>query len=76
MSQKFLLDIDPIRFFLGFLAVGLALGFLRYFDQWVYFPLFPNILDSATMAFIGIFLLWDVLKKVRANARKDETTKT
>jgi hypothetical protein len=54
----------------------LALGFLRYFDQWVYFPLFPNILDSATMAFIGIFLLWDVLKKVRANARKDETTKT
>jgi hypothetical protein len=70
MSQKFLFGIDPIRFFLGGLAIGLAFGFPRYFGHWVYFPYFPNVLDSATMAIIGAFLLYDVLRKVREGTRQ------
>ena len=65
MSLKLLFGIDPIRFFLGSLAVALAFGFPRYFDHWVYFPWFPNVLDSMIMAFIGAVLLWDVIRKVR-----------
>ena len=65
MSQKFLFGIDPFRFFLGSLAVALAFGFPRYFDHWVYFPLFPNVLDPMTMALVGAVLLWDVVRKVK-----------
>jgi len=65
MSQKFLFNLDPVRFFLGSLALGLAFGFIRYFDHWVYFPMFPNIIDSATMALLGVVLLWDVARKIR-----------
>jgi len=65
MSQKFLFGIDPFRFFLGSLAVALALGFTRYFDHWVYFPWFPNALDSITMLSVGAVLLWDVVRQVR-----------
>ena len=65
MSKTLLNGIDPIRFFLGSLAVGLSVAFPRYFDQWVYFPTFPNVLDSITMALIGMLLMYDVLKKVR-----------
>jgi hypothetical protein len=65
MSIKFLFGIDPVRFFLGALAIGLAFGFPRYFDRWVFFPWFPNILDSATMAAIGAFLLWDVARRIK-----------
>jgi hypothetical protein len=53
---------------LGIVALGLSLGFLRYFDQWVYFPWFPNILDSATMALVGSVLLYDVIRTVRKQA--------
>jgi len=63
--SRFLFGIDPIRFFLGSLAVALAFGFPRYFGRWVYFPWFPNVLDSATMATVGAVLLWDVARSVR-----------
>ncbi len=50
---------DPIRFFFGVSAIAWAVGFARYFDHWVYFPVFPNILDSLGLAFIGVFLLYE-----------------
>jgi hypothetical protein len=65
MSKFVINGIDPLRFLLGGLAIGLSLAFFRYFDQWVYFPWFPNILDSATMAIVGLVLLYDVVKKVQ-----------
>jgi hypothetical protein len=64
MSQKLLFGMDPLRFFLGSLAVALALGFPLYFGHWVYFAWFPNILDTVTMASVGVVLLWDVVRKV------------
>jgi hypothetical protein len=65
MKRELVYGIDGFRFFLGVLAVCLSLGFIRYFDQWVYFPFFPNILDSTIMALVGFVLLYDVVKKVQ-----------
>jgi hypothetical protein len=47
------------RFFLGAVSVAWAVGFARYFDRWVYFPAFPNVLDSLGMALVGGFLFWE-----------------
>jgi hypothetical protein len=44
-------------FFLGGLAIGLAVGFSRYLGRYVLFPLFPNILDAAVMVLIGAYLI-------------------
>ena len=65
MSTKSLFGIDPVRFFLGALGICLAFGFPRYFERCAFFPWFPNILDSATMAVIGAFLLWDVARRIK-----------
>ncbi len=46
-----------LQFFLGGLAIGLAVGFARYFDHWVYFPAFPNIVDTLIMGIIGAYLI-------------------
>ena len=45
------------QFFLGGLAIGLAFGFVRYFDHWVYFPVIPNVLDALVMGIIGAYLI-------------------
>jgi len=50
--------------------MGLSVAFLRYFNQWVYFPWFPNIIDSATMASIGFVLCYDVVRQVRELNKK------
>jgi hypothetical protein len=74
LSKSLINGIDPIRFFLGFLAIGLSVAFPRYFDQWVYFPWFPNIFDSATMAIVGFVLLYDVVRKVHARTSRKFVT--
>jgi hypothetical protein len=38
-------DLIMIIFIVG--TIGIALKFTTFFDQWVYFPAFPNTLDSA-----------------------------
>jgi hypothetical protein len=32
-------------------TVGIALKFVSYFNNWVWFPTFPNIFDSAYLIF-------------------------
>ncbi|MGD0396013.1 MAG: hypothetical protein ABSB26_03780 [Nitrososphaerales archaeon] len=61
--------LNSIKFFLGFLAIGLAIGFLRYFGRWVYFPWFPNVLDSVAMGAIGAYLLYEVVAEVEKKGR-------
>jgi hypothetical protein len=76
MRRGFVYGIDGFRFFLGVLAVCLSIGFLRYFNQWVYFPFFPNVLDSTIMAIVGFVLLYDVVNKVRrANVSKGPSSR-
>ena len=69
MGKRFLFGMDPFRFFLGSMAVALAFGFPRYFGHWVFFPWFPNILDSAMMALVGIVLLSDVVGRAEGPER-------
>jgi hypothetical protein len=60
---KFAYIKSPTKFVLGICSLLWALAFVRYFDHWVYFPAFPNILDSLGMGAIGLYLLYDTLKE-------------
>jgi hypothetical protein len=37
-------------------SVGIAAKFALFWDNWVYFPLFPNICDSAWLVFSVSYL--------------------
>jgi hypothetical protein len=39
-------------------TIGIALKFITFFDQWVYFPSFPNALDSAFLIISVVYLAW------------------
>jgi cytochrome c oxidase assembly factor CtaG len=39
-------------------TIGIALKFTVFFDKWVYFPLFPNIVDATFLISSGIYLAW------------------
>ena len=43
--KEFLSFLLLLVFFFG--TVGIALKFVSFFNHWVYFPAFPNSLDSA-----------------------------
>jgi hypothetical protein len=51
----------------AFLAgtIGLALKFITYFDHWVYFPSFPNALDSTFLILSVIYLAAYIIHKNR-----------
>jgi hypothetical protein len=66
--MKLYLIRNPLQFFLGGCALAWALGFIRYFGHWVYFPVFPNIFDSLGMAFIGMYLLYHAFVRPRAES--------
>jgi hypothetical protein len=55
----------PLAFVLGISAFAWAIGFVRYFNHWVFFSAFPNILDSLGMSLVGVFLLYEALGKGR-----------
>ena len=61
--MKFAYIQRPLAFVLAICAFAWALGFARYFDHWVYFPAFPNILDSLGISLIGIYLLYVAMNK-------------
>jgi hypothetical protein len=44
-----------------FLAI--ALKFITFFDQWVYFPTFPNFLDSTFLIIAATYLAWKARKR-------------
>jgi hypothetical protein len=43
-------------------TIGIAIKFTTYFGNWVYFPAFPNSLDSAFLIFSVLYLVWKVKK--------------
>ena len=62
-------DLVLIAFATG--TIGIALKFVSFFNEWVYFPSFPNILDSAFLISAVLYLSARVLMKCRK--RKCET---
>ena len=53
-------DLMTIMFVCG--TIGIALKFVTFFNQWVYFPSFPNMLDSAFLVSAVTFFAWKSLK--------------
>lgn len=39
-------------------TIGIALKFITFFNQWVYFPSFPNVLDSTFLISAVAYLGW------------------
>ena len=49
-------------------SVAIALKFITYFNHWVYFPAFPNMLDSIFLVCAVTYLTFYALKG-RASAK-------
>ncbi|HDQ06645.1 MAG TPA: hypothetical protein ENN36_08005 [Candidatus Bathyarchaeota archaeon] len=43
-------------------TIGIALKFTTFFNRWVYFPSFPNILDATFLIFSVLYLAWKARK--------------
>ena len=43
-------------------TIGISLKFITFFDKWVYFPTFPNFLDSAFLIIAITYLAWNASK--------------
>jgi len=54
-SWKELLN-DCLLLVCVFGTIGIALKFTTFFDKWVYFPSFPNVLDATFLISSGIYL--------------------
>jgi hypothetical protein len=39
-------------------TIGIAIKFVTFFNQWVYFPSFPNMLDSSFLISASVYLAW------------------
>ena len=39
-------------------TVGIALKFTTFFENWVYFPIFPNIPDAMFLVLLVVYLFW------------------
>ena len=48
-------------------TIGIALKFITFFNQWVYFPTFPNVLDSAFLITAILYFAWAARKRIRKN---------
>ena len=52
-----------VAFFFG--TVGIALKFVTFFNHWVYFPSFPNSLDSAFLILGSTYFVVYIMYKKR-----------
>ena len=60
-TWKELLD-NCVLIALVFGTIGIAIKFVTFFDQWVYFPAFPNALDATFLIFTVLYLVWKIKK--------------
>lgn len=61
--MKFAYIKRSLAFVLGISAFVWAIVFAMYFDHWVFFSAFPNILESLGMSLVGVYLLYEALGK-------------
>jgi hypothetical protein len=54
---------------------GIGAKFPTYWDQWVFFPTVPNILDTIFLSIAGVYFMWRGAvawrAAMRSNLRKD-----
>ena len=53
---------DCILLIMVFGTIGIAVRFTTFFNQWVYFPSFPNLLDATFLIFSVTYLTWRIKK--------------
>jgi hypothetical protein len=58
-------------FFFGAATIAWGIGFLRYLGYWVYFPIFPNILDVWGLVLVGSYLLARSLERRSPSSASD-----
>jgi len=49
---------DCVRIALVCGTIGIAVKFVTFFNHWVYFPTFPNILDAAFLIVTILYFAW------------------
>ena len=59
-SQQLLRSMTVILFAGGML--GIAFKFTTLFDQWIYFPKYPNFIDTIFLMVGTIYLSWRALR--------------
>ena len=63
-AKPWLTRIGILRVVFGASSIALALAWGKFIDVgYVYFPFFPNVLDVSLGVIIGLFLLWEAIKK-------------
>jgi hypothetical protein len=67
-SRTLLSNLLIIVFVFG--TVGIALKFFTYFNHWVYFPSFPNALDSAFLILSVTYFAAYIIHKNRQTQAK------
>ena len=72
MNYNYLKRINVIRILLGGSSIGLALGFIKFWNRWVFFTVFPNILDVTLGVSIGCALIIEALWDVKLNTNLEE----
>jgi len=43
-------------------TIGIAVKFTTFFNKWVYYPSFPNLLDATFLILSVIYLTWRIKK--------------
>lgn len=51
-------------------TIGIALKFTTFFNQWVYFPVFPNMLDSAFLITAILYFAYTARKRLTIKPAK------
>ena len=57
-------------------TIGIALKFVTFFNHWVYFPSFPNVLDSTFLILSVLYLTWNARKTPNVPLKQSHNTKT
>jgi len=57
-------------------TIGIALKFVTFFNHWVYFPSFPNVLDSTFLILSVLYLTWNARKTPNIPLKQPHTTNT
>jgi hypothetical protein len=60
---------EGLLVFLFFGTVGIALKFTTFFNHWVYFPSFPNALDSTFLIFSSAYFFAYIMIKKRQSGK-------
>lgn len=55
-------------------TIGIAVKFVTFFNHWVYFPSFPNVLDSTFLIISVAYLSWSSRKPKKTQYTKTQTT--